>query len=96
MYADYVFPLGFIFSSPEPKALGELKGWDSSWLPSVRPSTLSNMNISETSWPIVIKFDLEHHWGGAMTAFGFGQEGIRTLVFIATDSSHRVIIGKFL
>ena len=43
-------------SSPELKALGELIGWDSSRRPSVRscvcPSTLSNMNISETSWPI--------------------------------------------
>ena len=49
------------------------------------PSTLSNMNISETSWPIVIKFHLEHHWGG-----GFGQDWIRTLVSMATDSSLRV------
>ena len=35
---------------------------------SVRASTLSNMNISETSWPIVIKFHLEHHWGGGLAA----------------------------
>ena len=62
-----------IISSPEPKAQGELIVWDSSRRlsvrPSVRPSTLSNMNISETSWPIVIKFHQEHHWGGAL---GFG------------------------
>ena len=42
------------FSSPELKAQGELIVWDSSRRPSVRPSTLSNMNISETSWPIII------------------------------------------
>ena len=61
-----------IFSSPEPKAQGELIVWDSSWRPSVRPSvrasTLSNMNISETSWPILIKFHLEHYWGGGLAA----------------------------
>ena len=28
-----------------------------------RPSTLSNINISETSWPIEIKFHLAHYWG---------------------------------
>ena len=57
-----------IFSSPEPEAQGELIVWDSSRRPSVRPSTLSNMNISETSWPIIIKFHQEHHWGGGLTA----------------------------
>ena len=34
--------------------------------------TISNMNISETSWPIIIKFHQEHHWGGRLTALGFG------------------------
>ena len=58
----------------------------------VRPSTLSNMNISETSRPITIKFYLKHHWGGGKAALCFGADQIRTL--IATDSSHRVIMGK--
>ena len=40
--------------------------------PSVRLFTLSNMNISETSWPIIIKFHQEHHWGKGLTALGFG------------------------
>ena len=62
----------------------------------VRASTLSNMNIFETSWQIVIKFHLEHHWGGGMTALGFGLDRIRTMVSMATDSSHRVIMGKTL
>ena len=63
---------------------------------SVRPVKLSNMNISETSCPIKIKFHLEHHWGGGLTALGFGQDRIRTMVFMATESSHRVIMGKIL
>ena len=89
-----------IFSSPEPKAQGELIVWDSSrrpcMRPYVRPSTLSNMNISETSWPIIIKFHQKHHWGGGLAALGFGPDQIRTLVSMATDSSHRVIMGKTL
>ena len=63
---------------------------------SVSQSTLSNMNISETSWPIVIKFYLEHHWGGGLTALSFELDQIGTLVSMATDSSHRVIMGKTL
>ena len=73
-----------IFSSPQPKAQGELIVLDSSRRPCVRPcvracvrpSTLSNMNISETSWPIVIKFHQKHHWGGGLAAFGFGPDRI--------------------
>ena len=86
----------FIFSSLEPKAQGELIVWDSSRRPSVRLSTLSNINISETSWPIVIKFCQKHHWGGGLAALGFGPDRIRNLVSMATDSSHRVIMGKTL
>ena len=63
---------------------------------SVHASTLSNMDISETSWPIVIKFNLEHHWGGGLAALGFGPDRIRNLVSMATDSSHRDIMGKTL
>ena len=63
---------------------------------SVRAFTLSNINISETSRPIVIKFHLEHHLGEGLAALGFSQDQIRTLVSIATDSSHRAIMGKTL
>ena len=52
------------------------------------------MNISKTSWPIKIKFHLEHYLGEGSTALGFGQDWIRTLISMATDSSHRVIMGK--
>ena len=58
--------------------------------PSVRPFTFSNMNISATSWPIGMK----HHWGGGKASVGFDPDRIRTLVSMATDSSHRVIMGK--
>ena len=61
-----------------------------------RASTLSNMNISETSRPIIIKFHQKHHLGGGLTTLGFGPYWIRTLVSKATDSSHRVIMGKIL
>ena len=59
-------------------------------------STFSNLNISATSGPIVTKFYLNHHWGGGKAALGFGPDQIGTLVSMATDSSHRVIMGKML
>ena len=57
--------------------------------PSVRPSALSIMNISATNRPIGMQFYLKHHWGG-----GKAPDWIRSLVSMATDSSHRVIMGK--
>ena len=50
--------------------------------------TLS-LNTKQTT-----KFYLKHHWGGGKAALGFGADQIRTLVSMATDSSHRVIMGK--
>ena len=58
--------------------------------------TFSNSNISVTSGPIVTKFYLNHHWGGGKAALCFGPDRIGTLVSMATDSSHRVIMGKML
>ena len=53
------------FSSPEPKAPGELIGWEGSVVcrPSSvvrrrRPSTISNDFSSETTGPIVTKFHM--------------------------------------
>ena len=37
---------------------------------------------------------LKHHWGGGKAASGFRPDRIGTLVSMATDSSHRVIMGK--
>ena len=62
----------------------------------MRPFTLSNMNISATSGLIAIKFYQKYHWGGGKAATGFGPDRIRTLVSMATDSSHRVLMGKML
>ena len=58
--------------------------------------TLYFINISATSGPISIKFKLKHQWGGGKAALSFGQDRIRTLVSMATDRSHRVIVGKIL
>ena len=55
---------------------------------SMRVSTLSNMNISETSRPITTIIC------GGKAALGFDADQIRTLVSMATDSSHSVIMGK--
>ena len=64
--------------------------------PCIRPSILSNINISENSRPIVIKFHLEHYLGRGLTALGFVLDRIITLVSMATDSLHWVIMGKTL
>ena len=56
--------------------------------------TLSNINISETNGSIATKFYLKHHLGGGLAALGFGPDRIRTLVFMATESSHRVIMEE--
>ena len=60
----------------------------------MRVSTFSNMKISETGRLIAIKFYLKHHWGGGKASVGFDPGQIRTLVSMATDSSHRGIMGK--
>ena len=62
--------------------------------PCVRALTLSNMNICANSRTIATKFYLKHHWGGGKAALGFWPDRIGTLVSMATDSSHRVIMGK--
>ena len=58
--------------------------------------TCSRMNISAASKPITAKFYLKHHWDRGKAALIFGPDRIRTLVSMATDSSHRVIMGKTL
>ena len=76
LLANDSIEISYLISSPEPKAQGELIVWDSSLRPSVCPcvraSTLSNMNVSETRRPIIIKFHQEHHWGGGLIALGLG------------------------
>ena len=57
-------------------------------------SDLSNKNISATSRPIATQFYVKHHWGGEKAALGFWQDQIGTLVSMAMDSLHRVIMGQ--
>ena len=52
------------------------------------------MNTSATGGPITMKFYQKHHWDGENAALGFGPDRIKTLVPMATDSSHRVIMEK--
>ena len=40
----------------------------------------------------MINFYLKHHLGGGKAAIGFWPDRIGTLVSMATDSSHRVIM----
>ena len=51
------------------------------------------MNISATSGPITTKFYLKH-WVGGKAALGFGPDWIGTMVSMATESSHMVIMEK--
>ena len=60
----------------------------------MRPLTLSTMDISATSSRIATKFYLKHLWGGGKAALGFWPDWIETVVSMATDISHRVIIGE--
>ena len=64
--------------------------------PCLRALTLSNINISATKRPITTKFYMKHHCGGGKAKLGLGPDRIGTLVSMATDSSHRVIIWKIL
>ena len=52
------------------------------------------MNISATSEPITMKFYQKQYWDGGKAALGFRPDRIKTLVSMATDSSHRVIMEK--
>ena len=61
---------------------------------SVCPSTLSNIYIYKNSWQNATKFYLNHHLGEGKAALGFDPDRIRILVSMATDSSHRVMMGK--
>ena len=80
------------------RLMGEHIVYQSSWRPSVHVSvcvfTHSNMNVSETNGLIATKFYLNHHWVRGKAALGFGPDRIRTLISMATESSHRVKMEK--
>ena len=83
-----------LVSSPEPRVSQRL------WVcASLRLFSFSNMNISATSWPIKVKFYLKHDRGGGGGGgvgewLQLGFDRIRTLVSMATVSSHRVLMEK--
>ena len=83
-----------VFSSHEPKAHDELTVYQSICRLCVSVLTFSNMNISATSGPIATKFYLKHHKGRGKAAICFLPNRIGTLVSMATNISHRVIMGK--
>ena len=53
------------------------------------------MNISKTNGSTATKFYLKHHLGWGLAALGFGPDRIRTLVSMATESSHRDKMEKW-
>ena len=61
---------------------------------SVDVFVLSNTNISAISQPITIKFYQKHYWSGGQVALGSVLGRKRTLVSMATDSCHRLTMGK--
>ena len=54
------------------------------------------MNISATSMSNSPKFYLKHNLGEGLIALCFGPGRIGILVSMATNRSHRVIMGKVL
>ena len=65
--------------------------YQSSRRPAVHVSTLSNMNFNGS---IATKFYLTHNWIGGKAALGFEPDLIRTLVSMATESFHKVLMEK--
>ena len=90
---DFFGAMGmYIISSPELRLRGELIVYRSSRRPSVRACvgacvrvfTLSNISLRPMR-----RLQPKHHLGGGLAARGFGPDRIRTLVSMATESSHR-------
>ena len=78
------------------RLIGELIVYPWSGVRRRRPSSsaFSNINISATSGLITMKLYQKYHWDGGNAALGFGADRIKTLVSMATDSSHRGIMEK--
>ena len=86
----YLYPLksavDLRFNSHEPKA----------YRMGLKPATLSIMNIFETGRQITIIFYAESSRGRRKAVLGFGAAQTRTVVSMAIDSSHRVIMEIML
>ena len=89
--------IGPLVSSPEPKAHGELIVYRSIRA-SVRPCIHKHFQTLISPQPVgqLLPNFMKHHWGGGLIALGFGPGRMGTLVSMATDSSHRFIMGKML
>ena len=57
---------------------------------------LSNMNFSKTSWPVLVKFYVYHHWHRWKADLGFGTDWIKPVVVLATKNTHWLIMGKMV
>ena len=62
--------------------------------PSFLIGSSSYLQVTRTS--ITSRTSSKFGGGGGKAALGFGPDRIGTLVSMATDSSHRVIMGKML
>ena len=93
------------FISPEPKAPVELIGSDSNQRscvpPAVRGSVCSHFQILISLRPAGrlksnFIWSITEVGGGGRAACGLGPDRVSTLIFMATDSFHRVIMEKIL
>ena len=88
-----------IISSPEPSQGGLIVYPSSRWL-SVCLWVCVSVHTFKHEYlrrgPIVSKFYLKHNWVGGKAVLRIGPDRIISLVSIATDSSHRVIMEKML
>ena len=80
---------------------GELIVYRSIRRPSIRPSVRPCVNIFKleylrNQWANRNQILSEASFGWGLIALGFGPGRIGTLVSMATNSSHRVIMGKML
>ena len=86
-----------IISSPEPQ--GELIGWESSRRPCVCQCVCLCVHTFKheylrNQWADCNQILSEASLGRGKAAVGFGPDRTGTLVSMATDSSHRVIMGE--
>ena len=86
------------FSSPEPMLRGELKGYEGirrlSIRPSVHPSVVRREHFQSTTLKPFIFLIYHLYVGGGTKSCAFCSNRIGILVFMATYSSRRLIMGK--
>ena len=55
---------------------------------------ITSVNISRSSWPVLIKLYMYHCWDGGLTAYNVGTDLFKTVVIMATERSHRHTVGE--